>query len=128
MTLRTRPRLSRNFGRKGTSRGPQHGGRTDDDRAQAVLEGVLAERAAAGAQRSRQRRHRFPGWSPGRADRLLLLLGGDRSPAHLGERLDALAGALPRAKRVVLSGQGHSAHASAPAELAATIESFAQPG
>jgi pimeloyl-ACP methyl ester carboxylesterase len=28
-----------------------------------------------------------------------VLLGGDRSPAHLGERLDALAGALPYAER-----------------------------
>ncbi|MEV0967827.1 alpha/beta fold hydrolase [Microtetraspora glauca] len=55
----------------------------------------------------------------------MLLLGGDRSPAHLGERLDALARVLPHAERVVLHGQGHSAHASAPAEVAATIESFA---
>jgi pimeloyl-ACP methyl ester carboxylesterase len=31
-----------------------------------------------------------------------VLLGGDRSPAHLGERLDALARALPRAEKVVL--------------------------
>ncbi|MEU0572418.1 alpha/beta hydrolase [Nonomuraea sp. NPDC005983] len=55
----------------------------------------------------------------------VLLLGGDRSPAHLGERLDALARVLPRAERVVLHGQGHSAHASAPGEVAAVIERFA---
>lgn len=55
----------------------------------------------------------------------VLLLGGDRSPAHLSERLDALARALPHAERVVLHGQGHGAHAAAPAKVAAAIESFA---
>ncbi|WP_405142618.1 alpha/beta hydrolase [Sphaerisporangium sp. NBC_01403] len=58
-------------------------------------------------------------------DTPVLLLGGDRSPAHLSERLDALARVLPGAERVVLRGQGHTAHASAPAQVAATIESFA---
>ncbi|MBE1587819.1 alpha/beta fold hydrolase [Nonomuraea angiospora] len=57
-------------------------------------------------------------------DTPVLLLGGDRSPGHLSERLDALARALPRAERVVLHGQGHSAHAAAPAKVAAAIESF----
>ncbi|MEU6718945.1 alpha/beta hydrolase [Nonomuraea sp. NPDC046802] len=57
-------------------------------------------------------------------DTPVLLLGGDRSPGHLSERLDALARALPRAERVVLRGQGHSAHAAAPAKVAAAIESF----
>ncbi|MFI6317683.1 alpha/beta fold hydrolase [Nonomuraea sp. NPDC050556] len=54
----------------------------------------------------------------------VLLIGGDRSPAHLKERLDALARVLPRATSMVLSGQGHSAHAAAPATLADAIKSF----
>ncbi|PZG04380.1 alpha/beta fold hydrolase [Nonomuraea aridisoli] len=54
----------------------------------------------------------------------VVLLGGDRSPAHLGERLDALAEVLPDAERVVLTGQGHSAHAQAPDRVAAVIEAL----
>ncbi|MFC0864529.1 alpha/beta fold hydrolase [Sphaerimonospora cavernae] len=55
----------------------------------------------------------------------VLLLGGDRSPAHLSERLDALARVLPRAERAVLRGQGHTAHGTAPAEVAEAVGSFA---
>lgn len=54
-----------------------------------------------------------------------VLLGGDRSPAHLGERLDALARALPRAEKVVLRGQGHGANQRAPGEVARIIETLA---
>jgi pimeloyl-ACP methyl ester carboxylesterase len=55
----------------------------------------------------------------------VVLLGGDRSPAHLGERLDALAAVLPAAERVMLHGQGHDAHRSAPEEVARVIETLA---
>ncbi|HEX4816328.1 MAG TPA: alpha/beta hydrolase [Nonomuraea sp.] len=55
----------------------------------------------------------------------VVLLGGDRSPAHLAERLDALERVLPGAERVVLHGQGHSAHAKAPDRVAAVIETLA---
>lgn len=51
----------------------------------------------------------------------VVLLGGDRSPAHLAERLDALAAVIPHAERKVMPGQGHSAHASAPALVASLI-------
>lgn len=53
------------------------------------------------------------------------LLGGDRSPRHLGERLDALARVLPRAERVVLRGQGHTAHVRARSQVAHVMELFA---
>jgi pimeloyl-ACP methyl ester carboxylesterase len=54
-----------------------------------------------------------------------VLLGGDRSPAHLGERVDALARALPRAERVVLHGQGHNANLGAPDQVAHVVEDLA---
>jgi pimeloyl-ACP methyl ester carboxylesterase len=54
-----------------------------------------------------------------------VLLGGERSPAHLGERLDALAAALPHAEKVVLAGRDHSAHLKAPGEVADVIEALA---
>ncbi|MCI0670205.1 MAG: alpha/beta hydrolase [Myxococcaceae bacterium] len=54
-----------------------------------------------------------------------VLLGGDRSPAHLGERLDALARTLPRAEKVVLHGQGHAANVKAPDALARVVEALA---
>ncbi len=54
-----------------------------------------------------------------------MLLGGDRSPAHLGERLDALERVLPHTERVVLHGQGHTANALAPGKLADVIAGFA---
>ncbi|UBU14493.1 alpha/beta fold hydrolase [Nonomuraea gerenzanensis] len=55
----------------------------------------------------------------------VVLLGGDRSPAHLGERLDALERTLPDARRVLLAGQGHSAHAKAPDRVAAVVAALA---
>jgi pimeloyl-ACP methyl ester carboxylesterase len=63
----------------------------------------------------------------------VVLLGGDRSPTHLGERLDALAAVLPHAERVVLHDQGHDAHRNAPEEVARVVETLAdkvlrQPG
>ncbi|MEE3065102.1 MAG: hypothetical protein VYA67_14295 [Actinomycetota bacterium] len=54
-----------------------------------------------------------------------VLLGGDRSPAHLGERLEALEGTLPHAERVLLRGQGHAANVFAPGKLANVIAGFA---
>ena len=55
----------------------------------------------------------------------VLLVGGEKSPSHLGERLDALARTLPKAERVVLRGQGHSANTRSPDELAQVIAAFA---
>ncbi|MBB3725774.1 alpha/beta fold hydrolase [Nonomuraea dietziae] len=54
-----------------------------------------------------------------------VLLGGGTSPAHLGERLDALAGVLPAAERVTLPGQGHGGHLRAPGQVARVIEEHA---
>jgi hypothetical protein len=39
----------------------------------------------------------------------VILLGGERSPAHLSTRLDALARTLPHAGKAVLHRQGHGA-------------------
>jgi pimeloyl-ACP methyl ester carboxylesterase len=55
----------------------------------------------------------------------VLLLAGDRSPAHLGVRLDALRQALPRTERVIMHGQGHDAQRTAPDRVAAAITRFA---
>ncbi|HWD46825.1 MAG TPA: alpha/beta hydrolase [Actinomycetota bacterium] len=56
----------------------------------------------------------------------VLLLGGGRSPAHLRERLAALAAALPRLEEVVvLEGQGHMANLRAPGEVARVVAAFA---
>ncbi|MPZ83576.1 MAG: alpha/beta fold hydrolase [Actinophytocola sp.] len=55
-----------------------------------------------------------------------LLIGGERSPAHLRARLDALAAVLPRVDRtVILPGQGHLATLRAPHLVTAAIASFA---
>ncbi|MFI6294170.1 alpha/beta fold hydrolase [Nonomuraea sp. NPDC050790] len=51
----------------------------------------------------------------------VVLLGGDQSPAHLGERMDALEQVLPDATRVVMRGQGHTANHRAPDQLARII-------
>ncbi len=51
-----------------------------------------------------------------------VLLGGDRSPTHLADRLDGLARVLQQNERVVMRGRGHDAHRLAPAELAQIIE------
>ena len=60
-----------------------------------------------------------------RIDVPVVLLGGDRSPAHLAERLDALARTLPHAEPVVLHGQGHNANRSAPDRVARVVETLA---
>jgi pimeloyl-ACP methyl ester carboxylesterase len=52
----------------------------------------------------------------------VLLMGGDRSPRHLAERLDALERALPRSRRILLHGQGHMAEEKAPGRVARAIE------
>ena len=54
----------------------------------------------------------------------ILLLGGDKSPAHLAERLDALGRALPRSRRLVMHGQGHNAERQAPGRVAKAIATF----
>jgi pimeloyl-ACP methyl ester carboxylesterase len=51
----------------------------------------------------------------------ILLLGGDKSPRHLGERLDALQAVLPRARRLVMHGAGHRAEDSSPHRVARAI-------
>jgi pimeloyl-ACP methyl ester carboxylesterase len=56
----------------------------------------------------------------------VVLLGGERSPAHLGERLEVLAATLPDARKVVLSHRDHSAHLKAPGEVAQVIENLAR--
>lgn len=58
-------------------------------------------------------------------ERPVVLLTGDRSPAHLGRRVDALAQVLPQANVVTLRGQGHDANLRAPAEVARVIADFA---
>jgi hypothetical protein len=55
----------------------------------------------------------------------IVLLGGDRSPAHLSERLDALERVLPNTERVVLHAQDHAANALAPGSVADVIAGFA---
>jgi pimeloyl-ACP methyl ester carboxylesterase len=54
-----------------------------------------------------------------------VLLGGDRSPDHLAERLDAIAAVMPDAERVVMPGRDHGADLKRPAEVAAIIEALA---
>ncbi|MFI0966465.1 alpha/beta fold hydrolase [Streptomyces sp. NPDC021080] len=53
------------------------------------------------------------------------LIEGDLSPAHLRERLADLAAALPNARIVTLTGQGHIAHLTAPGTPADTIRDMA---
>jgi pimeloyl-ACP methyl ester carboxylesterase len=50
-----------------------------------------------------------------------LLIGGDRSPQHLTERLEAVQRALPNTRRLIMHGQGHLAQERAPDRLAAAI-------
>jgi pimeloyl-ACP methyl ester carboxylesterase len=57
-----------------------------------------------------------------RLDLPILLMGGDKSPRHLGERLDALERALPRTRRLLMHGQGHAAERSAPHRVARAVE------
>ncbi|GII85706.1 alpha/beta hydrolase [Sphaerisporangium siamense] len=54
-----------------------------------------------------------------------VLLGGDRSPSHLAERLDALARVMPEAERVVMPGYDHGADLKSPKTVARVIEDLA---
>jgi pimeloyl-ACP methyl ester carboxylesterase len=54
-----------------------------------------------------------------------VLLGGERSPAHLGKSLDALAAVMPGSEKVILARRDHSAHLKAPGEVAHVIETLA---
>jgi pimeloyl-ACP methyl ester carboxylesterase len=54
-----------------------------------------------------------------------VLVGGERSPSHLGRRLDAIEAVMPNTRRVTLRGQGHSADVDAPKELAEIIKTAA---
>jgi pimeloyl-ACP methyl ester carboxylesterase len=55
-----------------------------------------------------------------------VLLRGERSPAHLGTSLDALAAVMLNAVRVTLPRRDHFAHRKAPAEVARVIEDLAR--
>lgn len=55
----------------------------------------------------------------------VLLLLGERSPAHLGERTAALQDAMPGARTVGLPGQEHTANRLAPALVARLVAEFA---
>jgi pimeloyl-ACP methyl ester carboxylesterase len=54
-----------------------------------------------------------------------VLLGGDRSPAHVTQRLDAIARVMPHAERVLMGGRDHGADLKHPKEVAAIIEAQA---
>jgi pimeloyl-ACP methyl ester carboxylesterase len=56
-----------------------------------------------------------------RIEQPILLLGGDKSPRHLGERLDALEEVLPHSRRLLMHGQGHGAENTAPERVAGAI-------
>jgi pimeloyl-ACP methyl ester carboxylesterase len=51
-----------------------------------------------------------------------LLLGGDRNPAHIVERLDAIERVMPQARRVVMAGRDHGADLKHPKQIAGIIE------
>jgi hypothetical protein len=51
-----------------------------------------------------------------------VLLSGDRSPAHLIERLDAIERVMPNAERVVLHKLDHGADLKAPQEMVRAID------
>ncbi len=56
----------------------------------------------------------------------VLLLGGAKSPRHLGERLRALSAVLPNVdSMIIMPRQGHAASTFAPKELAEIVSSFA---
>lgn len=55
----------------------------------------------------------------------VLMLLGERSPAHLAKRTDALETAIPQARTVRLAGQEHTANRRAPAPVARLIADFA---
>lgn len=55
----------------------------------------------------------------------IVLLGGDRSPANLVERLNAIEHVMPHAQRVVMHKRDHGADLRAPKEVARVIETLA---
>ena len=56
----------------------------------------------------------------------VLLISGERSPAHLGQRIDALLDVLPNAEKCILHGTGHTANRRAPKQLAEVVGAFAE--
>lgn len=58
-------------------------------------------------------------------DAPVLLLSGQRSPAGLAERVDALAAVLPHAHKRTLPKMGHDGNRRAPGVLAAIVAEFA---
>jgi pimeloyl-ACP methyl ester carboxylesterase len=54
-----------------------------------------------------------------------VLLGGDRNPAHIGERLDAIERVIPNTERVVMHKRDHGADLKHPKEVAGVIEALA---
>lgn len=55
----------------------------------------------------------------------IVLLGGDRSPANLAERLDALKHVMPHSERVVMHRRDHGADLRAPEDVARAVEALA---
>jgi pimeloyl-ACP methyl ester carboxylesterase len=54
-----------------------------------------------------------------------VLLGAERSPAHLARSLDALAAVMPNVEKVVLARRDHQAQQKAPGEVADVIQALA---
>ncbi|GGK86477.1 hypothetical protein Sme01_39910 [Sphaerisporangium melleum] len=54
-----------------------------------------------------------------------VLLDGDRSPAHLRRRLDAVQQVMPQAERIVMRGRDHGADLRDPQQIAGIIETLA---
>jgi pimeloyl-ACP methyl ester carboxylesterase len=55
-----------------------------------------------------------------------ILLGAERSPAHLARSLDALAAVMPNAEKIVLERRDHQAHQKAPGDVAEVIQALAR--
>lgn len=54
-----------------------------------------------------------------------VLLGGDRSPVNLAERLDALKRVMPHSERVVMHKRDHGADLRGPEDVARVVETLA---
>lgn len=61
----------------------------------------------------------------GRIDVPVVVVEGDRSPAPIIDRAEALRRAVPGSRRTVLRKQGHAAHLRDPGQLADIIENLA---
>jgi pimeloyl-ACP methyl ester carboxylesterase len=55
----------------------------------------------------------------------VVLLGGDRNPPHIPQRIDAVQRVLPHAERVVMHRRDHGADLKHPQEVARVIERLA---